>query len=501
MKQYNKNLWPITLAKCALIVIAGLVFYFGIEFYSKMETDSIAERTVVTQKRLIALQQEAFRSESDMIASLIFDADLKREMFEAFHDDARRPAVRERLLERYRPVYEKLSKLGLRHLQIHLPDGSSFLRVHNAGYSGDSLLFRPSIASVIRKHKPVYGFEIGRYGGAYRAVYPLLYGGEYVGSAELSFSFKNLKNAIEEVSRGACRLVVAFEGELLKKGLDKKMLEAYRPCAVDPSFMVEKGMDHVTRILQERGFRTKLTPYREFYTILEEERGGEPHFYIASFIPLKLVNGREGGYYIVIHKDNGAIAQVVSIANIAYLALALLVLVSLVLTIMVHIYRLKAHAANIDALTGIYNRRGCLKQLKNGDRRYALLYIDIDHFKQINDRYGHERGDLVLKEVVHIISAHIRKDDVFCRHGGEEFLLFVANAAEEQAKAIAEKLRKHIQIHKFEEVGNITVSVGIAIRQRNESIGSLIARADKNLYKAKNEGRNRVVSEGGREEE
>ncbi|WP_457598174.1 diguanylate cyclase [Hydrogenimonas sp.] len=490
-----------TLAKCALIVIAGLIFYFGIEFYTKMEVDSIAERTVVTQKRLIALQQEAFRSESDMIAALIFDGDLKKEMFEAFRDDARRGTIRQQLLERYRPVYEKLSKLGLRHLQLHLPDGSSFLRVHNARYSGDSLLFRPSIASVIREHKPVYGFEIGRYGGAYRAVYPLFHEGVYVGSAELSFSFNILKKAIEEVSRGACRLVLAFDGDLLKKSLDRKMLEGYRPCAVDPAFMVKKEMYHVTRILQEKRYRADLIPYREFFTILEEERASEPVFYVASFIPLKLISGREGGYYIVIHRDKGAIAQVMAVANIAYFALGLLVLVSLVLTIMVHIYRLKAHAANIDALTGIYNRRGCLKQLKNGDRRYALLYIDIDHFKQINDKYGHERGDLVLKEVVHIISAHIRKDDVFCRHGGEEFLLFVANAAEPQAAAIAEKLRKHIQIHRFEEVGNITVSVGIAIRERNESIGSLIARADKNLYKAKNDGRNRVVSEAKKDEE
>ena len=85
--------------------------------------------------------------------------------------------------------------------------------------------------------------------------------------------------------------------------------------------------------------------------------------------------------------------------------------------------------------------------------------------------------------------------DVFCRYGGDEFLLFVANASHEQARIIAEKLRKHIDIHRFDGVENVTVSIGIAIRQKNESIGSLVARADKSLYRAKNEGRNRVIVE------
>ncbi len=495
MKQYNKNLWPVTLTKCALIVLVGVSFYFGIEFYSKMEADSISKRTLITQKRLISLQEETFRSESNIIASLIFDDDLRKKMYQMENKPADYKKIHCDILEKYRPVYEKLSKYGLRHLQFYLPDGKLFLKVHNPGPCEHRAFSRSSIAVVAKSRKPLYGFEIGEETEAYRAIYPLFYNGKYIGSAELSFGFDVLKKALEDVSKKACTFVLAIDRNLLKKNIEKKFLSLYEPSFVDSAFMVRKKMSEELKILRETGYHTSLFPYREFFVIMKDESKNKTQYYITSFIPIKLIDGSSGGYYIIVHKDNGAIAQVMSIANIAYYALALLVFVSLSLTIMVHIYRFKAHAADIDPLTGIFNRRGCLKRLKNGESRYALLYIDIDHFKQINDEYGHETGDAVLREVAHIISSHIRKEDIFCRHGGEEFLLFLANVNEDQAAAVAEKLRRHIQIHRFEKVGNLTASVGVAIRERNESTESLIARADKNLYKAKNGGRNRVVSE------
>ncbi|BBG66844.1 diguanylate cyclase (GGDEF domain) with PAS/PAC sensor [Hydrogenimonas sp.] len=494
MKQYNKNLWPITLAKCALIVLAGLVFYFGIESYSRVEVDSIAERTLLTQKRLISLQQRAFGSESDIIASLILDDELLEKIYEADRRPLERARVGRELQERYFPLFVKLSGEGLNRLRFRLGDGSTLLCVEDTNLSGESRFYSSSAAGVLKKgRRPLYGFGLDREGGGYRALYPLFYRGEYAGSAEISFKFEELKRALEDVSERACRFTLAIRYDLLEKSLQKSALKGYTQSFIDPAFAVREDMLGDLEVLKKAKYRVELLPYREFYTVLEDESTQQELYYTVGFIPLTLIDGDMAGYYIVVHKDSGAIAQVMSIAGIAYWALALMVFVSLVLTIMVHIYRAKAHAADIDALTGIYNRRGCLKRLKSGDKRYALLYIDIDHFKRINDTFGHETGDMVLKEVVHIISAHIRKDDVFCRHGGEEFLLFVANASEAQAAAVAEKLRKHIQIHRFEKVGDLTVSIGVAVRGRNESIGSLIARADKNLYKAKSEGRNRVV--------
>ncbi len=494
MKIYNKNLWPATLIKCALIVLIGLVIGIGIDRYSEAEIDSVARQTVATQKRLIELQMEAFRVESDTISDLIIDIETKKLMYDV-RNGADADSIRDELLAYYLPLYEKLSGHNLRHLQFHLPDGRSFLRVHRPEDYGDSLLFRPSIERVIHTRKPVYGFEIGRNFGAYRAVYPLFYRMEYVGSVELSFAFSAMKEALEAVGDGLSRYFLVLDETRLKKSAAKKKLENYRPCFIDDKFVIEKDIGEGARLLRESGYKTDLLPYREFYTILTSSEEGRDELYTASFIPLKLVDDGYGGYYIIVHKDTGALAQVLSTTRIAYYALGLLVIVLLILTVMVHIYRIKAHAADIDTLTGVYNRRGCMKRLKRGNRRYALLYIDIDHFKKINDTFGHDTGDRVLKEVARLITAHIRKDDVFCRQGGEEFLLFVANASEMQAMQVAQKLRKHIQFHKFEKVENVTVSIGIAIREKNESIGSLISRADKNLYRAKKGGRNRVVSD------
>ncbi len=495
----NNSVWSITLAKCAAIVMTGLFLFLGIEYYKDSEMQAVADRATKTQKRLIALEQATFKATSDTIAALIFDERLKKLLYRLQQGEVTPEAARAKLLARYRPIYEKLRRHDLRHLQFHLPDGRSLLRVHQPDKFGDSLLsIRPSITALVEKHKPLYGFEIGRYLGAYRAIYPLFYRKKYVGSVELSFTFCVMKKALEHVGGGNTHYYLALNLERLKESADWKELHVYRRCYVDPTFVIRESVVDSCKVLRETGYRTKLLPYREFSVILKAPSLN--HYNIVSFIPLKSIDGSYVGYYIVINKDNGAIANLLNIVQIAEIALALVVLVALLLVLMIHIYRMKAHAANIDPMTNIYNRRGCMSRLGNGNKRFALIFIDIDKFKQINDTYGHEKGDEVIKTVARIISTHIRKEDIFCRYGGDEFLLFIANASHEQARKIAEKLRKHIDIHRFDGVEDVTVSIGIAIRQRNESIGSLINRADKNLYRAKSGGRNRVIVDDDAEE-
>ena len=478
--------------KCAGVVIVGLFLYLGLEYYTQNELDAIAERATQTQKRLIRLEQESFKVTSDTIEALIVDESTSRLLYLLEKGEMSDDEVREKLLKRYLPIYQKLHRHDLRHLQFHLPDGRSLLRVHKPDKYGDSLLgIRPSLAKMIENHKPLYGFEVGRYLGGYRAIYPLFYKKRYVGSVELSFTFDVMKRVLERINEGRVHYYLALNLERLKESADWKMLHVYRRCYVDPEFVIHENVVDSCKILRETGYRTKLLPYREFSVILAK-KSGEHH--IVSFIPLRSIDGTHVGYYIVIQNDTGAVASILSIASIGKIALLLGVLVSLVLILMMHIYRAKAHAANIDPLTGVYNRRGCMTALSS-DTRYALIFIDIDNFKPINDLHGHKKGDEVLRTISRIIATHIRKDDIFCRYGGDEFLIFVANATLEQARVIAEKLRKHIDIHRFDGIDEVTVSIGIAIRHRNESIGSLIQRADQSLYKAKAKGRNIVVLE------
>jgi|GEM_PF-1170938 len=493
MMQESRNIWLVTLMKCAGVVIVGLFLYLAIEYYAESEFDSIAKRATETQKRLIALELETFKTTSDTIAALIFDRKTSELMYRMEQGELPAATVRELLLKRYRPIYETLRRHDLRHLQFHLPDGTSFLRVHEPEKYGDSLLaIRPSVAKIIEKHKPLYGFEIGRYLGAYRGIYPLFYKNHYVGSVELSFTFSVMKRVLEKVSRGQTHYYLALNLKRIKESADWKLLHIYRKCYVDPKFVINERVVDSCKVLRETRYRTDLLPYREFSVILQPAPG---RYNIISFIPLKTIDGSYGGYYIVIHRDNGAIASMASMVYVMKLSLILVAIVALVLILMLHFYRMRAYTADIDPLTGIFNRRGCMRALGSGDKRFALIFIDIDRFKEINDTYGHEKGDEVIRTVARIIATHIRKEDIFCRYGGDEFLLFVANATSEQAHIIAEKLRKHIDIHRFDGAENVTVSIGIAIRQRNESIGSLIARADKSLYEAKSKGRNRVIVE------
>lgn len=162
-------------------------------------------------------------------------------------------------------------------------------------------------------------------------------------------------------------------------------------------------------------------------------------------------------------------------------------------------------AAHTDALTKVYNRGYLLEALEAEFKRakalhtdFSIVFFDIDHFKKVNDTYGHDAGDYVLKEFANLIrSAHARPKDVFARYGGEEFVMLLSNANATFAKDIAEKIRASIETHAFIYEGKrvpITSSLGVAeLSASIESAQTLLKLADKALYAAKQGGRNQVV--------
>ncbi|MEA5583128.1 GGDEF domain-containing protein [Nodularia harveyana UHCC-0300] len=153
--------------------------------------------------------------------------------------------------------------------------------------------------------------------------------------------------------------------------------------------------------------------------------------------------------------------------------------------------------AEKDALTGIFNRGKGERILQNlierPDRNIGIILCDIDHFKRVNDNFGHLVGDRVLQEIVKCFQAHIRQEDVLVRWGGEEFLIVVSENDEIELKQLAERLREIIAEHKISEVGNMTASFGVARLNSSENLKQLFSRADQALYKAKKLGRNQVV--------
>ncbi len=157
--------------------------------------------------------------------------------------------------------------------------------------------------------------------------------------------------------------------------------------------------------------------------------------------------------------------------------------------------------ANIDTLTGLFNRRGCeqkLAELSIKDTHSSLI-IDIDHFKKVNDNFGHFIGDKVIQHVAKIIENNVDDEDISVRYGGEEFLVVMVNKSIEKAHYYAEKIRnavtklKLVQRQTSTSLPPISVSIGVAEIEGDSDWLSLFKRSDKALYQAKNSGRNCCV--------
>ena len=155
--------------------------------------------------------------------------------------------------------------------------------------------------------------------------------------------------------------------------------------------------------------------------------------------------------------------------------------------------------ATTDELTGIYNRRAFnnfaehyIGRSKRYNEPMSLILLDIDHFKHVNDTYGHDMGDKILVSLVMIMKECIRQEDFPCRWGGEEFTILLPKTDSISALNLAERLRKSIEEHDFNIADIITVSIGLTHYKLEDSIDSMIKRADEALYEAKDSGRNTV---------
>lgn len=164
----------------------------------------------------------------------------------------------------------------------------------------------------------------------------------------------------------------------------------------------------------------------------------------------------------------------------------------------VQVNRFLSELASIDSLTGIFNRRSIISTASRLERSQehvgslSLLMVDIDHFKAVNDRFGHLVGDEVLRQVSHVLTTQCRGTDIVGRFGGEEFLVLMPDTGEEGARRLAEKLREAIESRVVQPV-QVTISVGVATTSEfDQTLDRTLARADEALYAAKEAGRNCV---------
>ena len=168
------------------------------------------------------------------------------------------------------------------------------------------------------------------------------------------------------------------------------------------------------------------------------------------------------------------------------------------------LYHQVQELAITDKLTGVSSRKYCLERLDEELQRskklknsFSVLMVDVDHFKEINDHYGHLVGDVILKDIARVIKDNTRQIDLMGRYGGEEFLIILTETAVDQARFAAERIRTAVEnksVTAYDEHLSVTISIGISSFPMHAiDVASLIDISDKALYKAKESGRNRVV--------
>ncbi|MFQ6370182.1 diguanylate cyclase [Shewanella sp. YIC-542] len=239
---------------------------------------------------------------------------------------------------------------------------------------------------------------------------------------------------------------------------------------------------------------------------LLSEPAGSYHYLLGDekvFVNARLVP--EFNWYLVVEEHELLSQQAVFHAfmiNLAVAALITLLVLGLSLLTQGRYHRKLAVQAALDPLTKAMNRQSCeefyellLEQCRHQQQPLSLLVLDIDHFKAINDHYGHDMGDRVLKRLVSELRSQTRYADAICRWGGEEFVLLLGNCERHKAWELAERIRQRIMALTFsagEESFSITISCGITQAKPGETMAQVVKRADFALYQAKANGRNQV---------
>ncbi|MCH1920181.1 sensor domain-containing diguanylate cyclase [Shewanella sp. A3A] len=304
------------------------------------------------------------------------------------------------------------------------------------------------------------------------------YQGQQIGIAGVGLSMDKLRDLLTEYQQQYRRAIyfVDRHGQVMLQGHDNQ--------------------------LQQLSEREGIT---EVYRDIMQGKAKSVHFEDSQgrvYLNVRLVD--EFDWYLVVEERDEGRHSPIHLQFLVNLAAAFTVTLVVLLVSWLTQSRFQhrlLRAAVIDPLTGASNRRAgdAIYQQWQKDSSVwpvALMMLDVDHFKQINDTYGHDVGDRVLKKLVEHCRTHIRQDDMLCRWGGEEFLLLFSQCPQDKAHELAERIRHGIELLPIVTGGkrlNLTVSAGMAMLTPEESLADGVTRADEALYLAKTQGRNRII--------
>ncbi len=388
------------------------------------------------------------------------------------------------------PLYQDMKKYQITYLQIKTPEGKILL-------------------SFQKKQKPKEKSKISLFSqppkeiiGGFKFINELYYNNLLIGSVEIIISYEAIKDQLRRIFKGEYMFLIHKDVLESKISTDRK---SYVQSEISPDFFYETGnirnyqipvevLSKINMKLKEKA-EEKIKKMRNF--AVDVEVGGNE--YVVSFIVITDMTGKKIGYLVYYELDN-----TVKLFNDTFIVMyisveiALFAMLSFLINIRTRSEKFRI-LSEIDTLTGIYNKgkfnqllEAELKKVKRYNRPLGLIIFDIDHFKKINDTYGHQVGDYVLKTVANIVKNNIRNTDIFARWGGEEFVIIAPETDINGTKILAEKLRNAIEEYNFDTVGKVTASFGVTEAVPEDTTDSIVHRADEALYLAKEKGRNRV---------
>ncbi|MEW6444477.1 MAG: diguanylate cyclase [Pseudomonadota bacterium] len=421
------------------------------------------------------------------------------------------------------------SEQHFRQLHFVLADGSSLLRMHKPDVHGDDLTdVRPMIMYSMAHNTPAAGYEFGKMYGGYRAVAPiteLMGNGEkrVTAAVEVGLSGESVFHAMAE--HFGIQTAIILHEDIVKsrqhptasEQFGAQPMEACRDCYLDASTDAQIG-DIVQRLPSILNAPTWQLVHLEQQSLLVATAPLRDYRSQTQAVPDigRLIHWQSVDSLLAQHRqawDNLLLTNLLS--------LSLILIATLFITrrtqgwLETRIERQTAQIRkllnetqaqiNIDPLTMCYNRRYLYQRIeeqlalraRHDGPGFALLMIDVDHFKEVNDRWGHLCGDEVLRQIAQTLTGLSRTSDICARYGGEEFCILLPNSTRENAYQFSERIRLEIialrQSIECAKGWPIAVSIGIAEFQPGDRAEDILGRADQALYTAKNRGRNRVV--------
>ena len=516
INRFHKNKIAYIIALSFFIVLE-FIAYFYVKELTQQDFAFLNEKSINDFDTHIKFTDDYLANLSLILYDTTINTPLMRDIMSKASkttDEKKLAVLREELYSVLLKPYNYMKTKSVRQLHFHLPNAVSFLRFHRPQKFGDSLVgVRPSLEYVNENRIFVHSFEEGRVFNGFRNVYPIFKDEKFVGTVEISYSFTAMQKKMQNVEETSLLFLINSDIVSTKVFKDEKSnyegsefegLSYDKNTLTDQSELTLTEIHHINKEIEEK-VKEKLKSKIMFSTHFHDPLIQSDKDISIDFLPVRNLYNKQVAY--IINYEISDVPKIIFNKNRKlFISLSLLIfLISISIGLMLqrakHKENMVRDIATHDALTKIYNRYGLEEILKQrvGEfnrfkRDLSIIFLDIDHFKAVNDTYGHNAGDVILQELSQLIQENIRLSDIFARWGGEEFLLILPESTLSDAITLAEKLRYLIDNYSFSEPQHITCSFGVTDLDEGENQEEVLKRVDEFLYRAKELGRNKVVS-------